>query len=153
MQSIFNQALWPPASGTHRSWLSSRSLATKLTSSLISTTCTGEWIINAHTLTHICMQTNSHTTKFRHTYEDVIFQVLKSLPNLLLGRPKRVEVSQHGVTVVFMDLPEVSSSLSGQDVLQTLDSSLPHLNTDTKTHGTTTKHDSMSRHTHYMKTI
>lgn len=49
--------------------------------------------------------------------------------NLLLGLSKGIEVSQHGVSVVFVLLPEVDSRLSGEDVLHALSGSLPHLNT------------------------
>lgn len=52
-----------------------------------------------------------------------------SCTHLLLGLSEGIEVSQHGVSVVFVLLPEVDSRLSGEDVLHALSGGLPHLNT------------------------
>lgn len=53
---------------------------------------------------------------------------LTFLTHPALGCSERIEVNQHGVSVVFMLVPEVDPRLGGKDLLHTLSCSPSHLN-------------------------
>lgn len=79
-------------------------------------------------LTVYLLLIGTHTRAVSRSHDQCWDTHKHSFTHLLLGLSEGVEVGQHGVSVVFVLLPEVDSRLSGEDVLHTLSGCLPHLN-------------------------